>query len=184
MSTENRRTQHADSDPGQSGLRAGSDEQAARQRWLWWVISASELLTFASSWIALWLTLEVVPADVGITEGNPVTNGLLGWSTPGLAVFAVCTIAVAMGTLRAAEERVTRRSSVLVLAMGAGAVSAISLVDAGWNVLLLTETGVVGAVGVPGPAATVFGLGAVAYLGAVHLLFHRRERTRSPDLAS
>jgi hypothetical protein len=155
--------------------RAGRDQQSARRRDLWRVLLVAELLTFASSWVAFWLTLEVVPAGIGFTEQNPVVDVLLGWSTTGLAVFSLCGLATAFVLLRFAGVRVTGQAGVLLLAASAGAVAALNLVDAGWNLLLLTGTDAMSAVGTPGPAALVFGLGAVLYLCTVPLLFRRRD---------
>lgn len=183
VSTEDQCVQSTRGESNRSRLQAGRDEQVARRRGLWWTLSVSEFLTLASSWVALWLTVEVVPANVGLDEANPLTAALLDWSTTGLALFVLCVLVVALGLLRVAEERVSSRRPALVLAMGTGAVAALNLVDAGWNLLLLTELGAIGIVGVPGPAVTVFGLGAVAYLGAVHWVFYRRSPTRATDPA-
>lgn len=171
MSTENTHTQHKPGTSDRTRQESRGREQAARSRGLWWVLSMSELLTLASSWIALWLTVETVPADVGFGERNPVADALLGWSTTGLAVFVLCVLVVALLLLRMAGEQIKTRSAVLVLSMCAGAVAALNLIDAGWNVLLVTEYGTAGVVGAPGLPAMVFGLGSVAYLCAVHLYF-------------
>jgi hypothetical protein len=138
------------------------------------VLLVSELLTFASSWVALWLTLEIVPSNINFAEQNPVVGALLGWSTTGLAVFSLCGLTIAFVLLRFAGARVTGRAGVLLLAASAGAVAALNLVDAGWDLMLLVSTDTIGAVGTPGPATLVFGLGAVLYLCTVPLLFHRQ----------
>lgn len=171
MSTENEPTQHRPGVSSRTRPDSRGREQAARSRGLWWVLSVSELLTLAGSWIALWLTVETVPADVGLGEQNPIADAVLGWSTTGLAVFVLCGLVVALWLLRMAGERVRSRSAVLVLSMCAGAVAALNVIDAGWNVLLVTESGVAGVVGTPGPAAMVFALGSVVYLCAVHVSF-------------
>jgi hypothetical protein len=153
--------------------QADGSEQAAGRRGLWLAFSVSESITLLSSWVALWLTVEVVPAETGFREGNPLAEMMLGWSTVGLAVFSLGALVVALGLLRVVGCLVSGRWPNIVLATGAGAVAAISLVDAGWNILILGKLGGLSAVGVPGPTAVVFGVGAIVYLGIVHWLFRR-----------
>lgn len=132
------------------------------------------MLTLASSWVALWLTLDVVPADTGVTEAHPVSSALLGWSTIGFALTSLCTLVVALLILRLAGTRVRTRSAAFALSVGAGMIATLNMVDTGWNVVLLSELDASSAVGVPGHAATVFGLGAAVYLVAVHWVFSCR----------
>ena len=153
--------------------QTGCSRQVTRRRNLWWVLLISELFTFASSWIAFWLTLEVVSAG-RFAEQNPVVDALLGWSTAGLAAVSLCGLAAAFVLLRVAGARVTGRAGTLFLSAAAGAVAALNLVDAGWNLLLLVDIDAIGAVGAPGPATLAFGVGAVVYLCTVPLLFRRR----------
>ncbi len=173
LSTEENRVQHT-RETSESPELSASVAEVTRRRDLWRVLLVAELLTFASSWVAFWLTLEVVPSNVRFTEQNPVVGALLGWSPTGLAVFSLCGLVTAFVLLRFAGARVTGRAGVLLLAASAGAVAALNLVDAGWDLLLLTGTDAMSAVGTPGPAALVFGLGAVLYLCTVPLMFHHR----------
>ena len=154
--------------------QSGDDDQIARRRGLWWTLLIAESLTFVSSWVAFWLTLEVVPSRVRFAEQNPVVDALLGWSTAGLAVFSLCGLAIAFVLLRFAGVWVTGRVEMLLLAVSAGAVAALNLVDAGWGLMLLVSTDTIGVVGTPGSATLVFGLGAVVYLCTVPLLFRRQ----------
>lgn len=172
VSTEDNRVQHTRETSESPELSAGVAE-VTRRRNLWWVFLIAELLTFASSWVAVWLTLEVVPSEGRFVEQNPVVDALLGWSTVGVVVLSLCGLAVAFALLRFAGGRVTGRAGVLLLSTSAGAVAALNLVDAGWNLMLLVDADMIGAVGTPGPATAVFGLGAVVYLCTVPLLFRR-----------
>jgi len=173
VSTQNNRVQHGHETSEHPESDAAAEERT-RRRHLWWVLLTAELVTFVSSWVAFWLTLEIVPSNVRFAEQNPVVGVLLGWSTVGLAVFSLCGLAIAFVLLRFVGARVTGRAGVLLLAASAGVVAALNLVDAGWNLVLLVSTDTVGAVGTPGPATLVFGLGAVVYLCTVPLLFRRR----------
>jgi len=161
--------------------RSGDDTQVAGRSALWWVISAAEVLTLASSWLAFWLTVEVVSADTGFSEQNPLANALLSWSTMALALSVLGTLVIAMGILRLTGAHANSRRSALVLSVGSGAVAAVSTVDVLWNLLLLDRFGGFAAVGTPGPAAILLAAGAVVYLGAVHWLSHRRWTGRATD---
>lgn len=174
MSTETQSTPHTHSRPDDTRVRVENSNQTTHHGGLWWALSLTEIVTLASSWVALWLTAEVVPAEVGISEANPVADAIMGWSTAALGVFALCVMLTALGLLRLAGARISKRSSGFIISACAGFVAGMSVIDAGWNVLLLTDVGLLDAVGTPGPAAAVFAAGSVAYLCAVHLLSRRR----------
>ena len=148
-------------------------DQAGRRQRLGTVLSVMEILTLASSWIAFWLTVEVVPADVRISEANPVVDALLAWSAVGVALFSLAGFVATFGLFRVAKRYVTNRLSVVVLSIGAGTVAGLSLLDVVWNLVLLVELDAVGAIGAPGPAAILFAAGVVAYLCLVHCLSRR-----------
>jgi hypothetical protein len=174
VSTESSDLQRTRAVSDDSRSQPGDDEEITRQRNLWWAVSISEVLTLASSWVAFWLTVEVLSADIGFSEQNPLASALLDWSTMALALSVLGVLVVAMGLLRLARITVQGRGTALMLAVGSGAVAAVSLIDVVWNLLLLNEFGGFSAVGAPGPAAAVFALGVLAYLGAVHWLSHNR----------
>lgn len=181
MSTENSSTKRTHSTPDHSRSQTGT-ESTVQHRGLMRALFLTEFLTLASSWVALWLTVEVVPKNIGITEMNPVADTVLAWSTTGLGLFVLCALVTSLTLLRVAGTIIHTRRSALLLSACAGAVAGVSIIDAGWNVLLLTEAGMTNIVGAPGPAAAVFGVGSVLYLCGVHWLFRRRS-ARSADPA-